>query len=171
MIKRWQDWANYFLGLWVFGSPWLLEHSMVLGVPGGGSRAMWNLWVVGLAVVVISTVALNTFGGLGRVGEFWARRVVGGVAVGIGFRRLPHDPVDVEFGDFWCAYFCGRWLDPYRGAAAAAIRDIAGSDRRSSCDRSWSNLRRLGPVIRVVMPAVRHARHDQLCIVLLAHAR
>ena len=62
MIKRWQDWANYFLGLWVFGSPWLLEHSMVLGVPGGGSRAMWNLWVVGLAVVVISTVALNTFG-------------------------------------------------------------------------------------------------------------
>jgi hypothetical protein len=48
MIKRWQDWANYFLGLWVFGSTRLLEHSMVLGVPGGGSRAMWNLWVVGL---------------------------------------------------------------------------------------------------------------------------
>jgi SPW repeat len=57
MIKRWQDWANYFLGLWVFGSPWLLEHSMALGEPGGGSRAMWNLW---LAVTVISTVALNT---------------------------------------------------------------------------------------------------------------
>jgi hypothetical protein len=59
MIKRWQDWANYFLGLWVFGSPWLLEHSMALGEPGGGSRAMWNLWLVGLAVTVISTVALN----------------------------------------------------------------------------------------------------------------
>ena len=60
MIKRWQDWANYFLGLWVFGSPWLLEHSMALGEPGGGSRAMWNLWLAGLAVTVISTVALNT---------------------------------------------------------------------------------------------------------------
>ena len=67
MVKQWQDWANYFLGLWVFGSPWLLEHSMVLGVPGGGSRAMWNLWIVGLAVVVISTVALNAF----RVWKEW----------------------------------------------------------------------------------------------------
>ena len=59
MTKRWQDWANYTLGLWVFGSPWLLEHSMALRVPGGGSRAMWNLWLVGLAVAVISTIALN----------------------------------------------------------------------------------------------------------------
>jgi hypothetical protein len=62
MVKHWQDWANYGLGLWVFGSPWLLEHSMALGVPGGGNRAMWNLWLVGLAVVVISTIALNASG-------------------------------------------------------------------------------------------------------------
>lgn len=62
MVKYRLDWANYCLGLWVFGSPWLLEHSMALGVPGGGSRAMWNLWLVGLAVVVISTIALNTSG-------------------------------------------------------------------------------------------------------------
>ena len=69
MIKRWQDWANYSLGLWVFGSPWLLQHSMVIGVvPGGGSLAMWNLWLVGLAVAVISTIALNAFG----VWEEWA---------------------------------------------------------------------------------------------------
>jgi hypothetical protein len=68
MVKHWQDWANYCLGLWVFGSPWLLEHSMVLGVPGGGSRAMWNLWLVGLAVTVISTVALNAVG----VWQEWA---------------------------------------------------------------------------------------------------
>jgi hypothetical protein len=73
MEKRWQDWANYCLGLWVFGSPWLLEHSMVLGVPGGGSRAMWNLWLVGLAVVVISTIALNAF----RVWQEWANFALG----------------------------------------------------------------------------------------------
>ncbi|HVB15374.1 MAG TPA: SPW repeat protein [Stellaceae bacterium] len=65
--QHWQDWANYFLGLSIFGSPWLLVHSMVTEVPGSGSRAMWNLWVVGLAVVVVSTVALNAF----RVWEEW----------------------------------------------------------------------------------------------------
>ena len=68
MVKRWQDWANYCLGLWVFGSPWLLEHSMALGGPGAGSRAMWNLWLVGLAVAVLSTAALNAL----RIWEEWA---------------------------------------------------------------------------------------------------
>jgi hypothetical protein len=54
---HWQDWAIYFLGLWLFGSPWFLEHSiMIPGSAGGGARAMWNLWLVGLAVVLVAIV-------------------------------------------------------------------------------------------------------------------
>ena len=59
MFKHWQDWINYFFGLWLFGSPWFLEHSMLIGVPGAGTRAMLNLWVVGLAVVLLTTIAIN----------------------------------------------------------------------------------------------------------------
>jgi hypothetical protein len=59
MIKYWQDWVNYFLGLWVLGSPWFVEHAMVSTQPGGGTRGMLNLWVVGLGVVVLTTLAIN----------------------------------------------------------------------------------------------------------------
>jgi len=51
---HWQDWVNYLVGLCVLGSPWLLEHTMVTAVPGGGLFGMWNLWIVGRAVVVIA---------------------------------------------------------------------------------------------------------------------
>lgn len=70
---HWQDWGTYFLGLWVFGSPWFLEHSMLTEIPGGGVRAMWNLWFVGLAVVVFAIVAVETF----RVWEEWANLTLG----------------------------------------------------------------------------------------------
>ena len=59
MIKYWQDWVNYFFGLWVFGSPWLIEHAMISTERGGGNRGMLNLWVVGLAVVLLTTLAIN----------------------------------------------------------------------------------------------------------------
>ena len=59
MTRYWQDWVNYFLGLWVFGSPWFIEHMMISMEPGGGTRGMLNLWVVGLAVVVLTTLAIN----------------------------------------------------------------------------------------------------------------
>ena len=60
--QHWQDWINGLLGLWIFGSPWLLVHSMVTEVPvAGGILGMWNLSVVGLAVVVICAIALYRF--------------------------------------------------------------------------------------------------------------
>ena len=43
MRKYWQDWVNYFLGLWVFGSPWFIERAMVSTERGGGTRGMLNL--------------------------------------------------------------------------------------------------------------------------------
>lgn len=59
MMKYWQDWINYFLGLWLFGSPWFLEHSMVTGVPETGTWGMFNLWTVGLSVILLTSVAID----------------------------------------------------------------------------------------------------------------
>jgi len=71
--QHWQDWLNVLLGLWVFGSPWLLEHTMVTEVPGGGLLGMWNAWVVGLAVVVIGGITLYAF----HAWEEWVNVVLG----------------------------------------------------------------------------------------------
>ncbi len=59
MTKSWQDWSNYVLGLWVFGSPWFIEHAMIGTEPGAGTRGMLNSWVIGLAVVALTTLAIN----------------------------------------------------------------------------------------------------------------
>jgi hypothetical protein len=72
--RHWQDWVIYFLGLWLFGSPWFLEHSMVTEIPGGGMRAMWNMWLVGLAIVVLAIVAVEAF----KAWEEWANLALGG---------------------------------------------------------------------------------------------
>jgi hypothetical protein len=71
--RHWQDWANFLLGLWVFGSPRLLEHSMVTEVPRGGILGMWNLWLVGFAVAVIATVAVYAI----KVWHEWANLALG----------------------------------------------------------------------------------------------
>src|SRR6516225_436674 len=71
MTRFWQDWINYFLGIWVFGSPWLIEHAMHTGEQGAGTRGMLNLWVVGLAVILLTTLAIN-----GIVIGAWARLAV-----------------------------------------------------------------------------------------------
>ena len=59
MIKYWQDWLNYFLGLWLFGSPWFLEHSMITGTPQAGTQAMFSLWTVGLCVVLLTSIVIE----------------------------------------------------------------------------------------------------------------
>jgi hypothetical protein len=72
--RHWQDWVTYFLGLWIFGSPWFLEHSMMLArSSGGGMRAMWNLWLGGLAIVVLAIVEVEAF----RPWEEWANFALG----------------------------------------------------------------------------------------------
>ena len=71
MIKCWHDWINYSLGLWVFGSPWFIEHAMITAEYGGGTRGMLNLWVVGPAVVLLTTFAIN-----GVIIRAWAELAV-----------------------------------------------------------------------------------------------
>ena len=71
--QHWQDWVNVLLGLWVFGSPWLIEHTMITEVPGGGLLGMWNAWVVGLVVVVIAGIAVYAY----KAWEEWTNIALG----------------------------------------------------------------------------------------------
>lgn len=49
--RRWQDWGNLILGLWLFVSPW------ILGTTDDSSNS-WNAWLVGLGVAVVALWAL-----------------------------------------------------------------------------------------------------------------
>ena len=51
--KRWQDWLNLLIGIWLFISPW------VIGFAGGDSAASWNAWILGVAIVVFSAIAVS----------------------------------------------------------------------------------------------------------------
>jgi hypothetical protein len=48
--KRWQDWVNVLLGLWLFVSPWALGYAAHSGAAG-------NAYVVGAGIVVFAAVA------------------------------------------------------------------------------------------------------------------
>ncbi len=73
--KRWQDLANFALGLWVIISPWTIEH--VMAGPGTSGTvteaAMWNHYVVGLAVVIIAGAAASAW----LAWEEWTNAVLG----------------------------------------------------------------------------------------------
>lgn len=51
MTRRWQDWVNMLLGLWLFVSPWVLQYVAFEG-------AAWNAYVVGTAIAVFGAVAV-----------------------------------------------------------------------------------------------------------------
>ncbi|HLW12389.1 MAG TPA: SPW repeat protein [Casimicrobiaceae bacterium] len=51
--KRWQDWLNLLIGVWLFISPW------VLGFAGTEFSASWNAWILGVAIVVFSAIAVS----------------------------------------------------------------------------------------------------------------
>ncbi len=77
MKKHWQDWGNLALGLWIFISPWVLQHSMLTGaeaVAGATSvAAMWNLYIVGIAVAAFAVAALVAF----QAWEEWTNVALG----------------------------------------------------------------------------------------------
>jgi hypothetical protein len=50
--KRWQDWANGALGLWMFLSPWILGFDSLM------SNAARSAWVLGFAIVVFASLAV-----------------------------------------------------------------------------------------------------------------
>ena len=49
VARRWQDWANLVLGLWVFVSPWVLDYR--------GTSAAWNAYAMGAGIVVVALIA------------------------------------------------------------------------------------------------------------------
>lgn len=51
--QRWQDWINLLLGIWLFISPW------VVGFEGSQMAASWNAWILGVAIVVFSAIAVS----------------------------------------------------------------------------------------------------------------
>jgi hypothetical protein len=51
--KRWQDWLNLLLGIWLFISAWVIGFA---GTDVGGS---WNAWILGVAIVVFSAIAVS----------------------------------------------------------------------------------------------------------------
>jgi len=50
--KRWQDIINLLIGIWLFVSPW------VMGYAAEHQAAAWNAYVIGLAIVVFSGLAV-----------------------------------------------------------------------------------------------------------------
>ena len=51
--KRWQDWLNLLIGIWLFISPW------VIGFANASQGASWNAWILGVAIVVFSAIAVT----------------------------------------------------------------------------------------------------------------
>jgi len=49
--RRWQDWVNLVLGVWLFVSPWVLGYA--------DTTAAWNAYVLGAAIVVFAAIAAS----------------------------------------------------------------------------------------------------------------
>jgi len=77
MRKHWQDWGNIVLGLWIFASPWVLQHTMAAGTTVTGvtasSAAMWSLYIVGIAIAALAAAALLAF----QTWEEWINLTLG----------------------------------------------------------------------------------------------
>lgn len=65
--KRWQDWINLLLGIWLFFSPWILGFRSEM--PGQS----WNFYVIGAAFFVFAVAALN----MRSLWEEWVNLVLG----------------------------------------------------------------------------------------------
>ena len=52
-MRRWVDWVNIILGVWLVASPWVLAEA------AGGRAAAWASWSAGIAVVVLALAAMH----------------------------------------------------------------------------------------------------------------
>jgi SPW repeat-containing protein len=75
MKKHWQDWGNLVLGLWIFASPWALQHTMASGTESAAANnaTMWSLYIVGIAVAALAVAAIFAF----RAWEEWTNIALG----------------------------------------------------------------------------------------------
>jgi SPW repeat len=51
--RRWVDWVNVMLGVWLIASPWLLT------VAAGDRPAAWSAWSVGAGIVTLAIFAMR----------------------------------------------------------------------------------------------------------------
>jgi uncharacterized membrane protein YczE len=65
-MRRWQDWANLVLGIWLILSPWILGYSAT-------SAALWNALIVGVVVGLMAFLHLQN----GPLWEEWVNVVLG----------------------------------------------------------------------------------------------
>ncbi|HUK59243.1 MAG TPA: SPW repeat protein [Stellaceae bacterium] len=67
--RRWQDWSNLVLGVWLFISPWLLGFAISAGVGSGAapaatgavSAATWDAWIFGVLTVIVTLWTMAQF--------------------------------------------------------------------------------------------------------------
>jgi len=81
--KRWQDWANLVLALWLFISPWVLNFVVSQAAPGAaggavpggmaGGAAAWNAWVLGVLAFIAALAGLGSY----AMWAEWANLVFG----------------------------------------------------------------------------------------------
>jgi hypothetical protein len=50
--RRWVDWVNVILGVWMIASPWLLT------VAAGAEPTAWNSWSIGAGIVALAFLAM-----------------------------------------------------------------------------------------------------------------
>lgn len=50
--RRWVDWVNVILGVWLIASPWLLTST------AGGEPNAWSSWGVGAGIVTLAVFAM-----------------------------------------------------------------------------------------------------------------
>ena len=51
-MRRWVDWVNVMLGVWLITSPWLLT------MTAGNGFAAWSSWSVGAGIVTLAFCAM-----------------------------------------------------------------------------------------------------------------
>ena len=74
--KRWQDWLNLLIGIWLFISPW------VIGFAGTRHAASWNAWILGVAHRRVLRDCGFDAAGVGRGHQHPARHLDGDLVVG-----------------------------------------------------------------------------------------
>lgn len=113
---KWQDWTNLIFGLWLFIAPWVLQPPATTG-----DSAVWNLWIVGIAVAVFALAAMFAF----QVWEEW-------VNVGLGVWLLA-SPWILGFSSVsaltWNAVILGVLI---AAVAGWSLVPLEGAEKRSS---------------------------------------
>ena len=51
-MRRWVDWVNVILGVWLVASPWVLTEA------AGGRSAAWSWWSAGIGIVALASLSM-----------------------------------------------------------------------------------------------------------------